>query len=40
MLYVLKIWDMLQYAFIFDTVWTGMPFTFIIILFVFLSYPD
>ena len=30
---------MLQYTFIFDTVQTEMPFTFIIILFVFLSHP-
>ena len=38
-LYVLKIWNMLQYTFIFDTVRTEMPFRFIIILFVFLSHP-
>ena len=39
MLYVLKIWDMLQYTFIFNTVRTEILFTFIIILFVFLSHP-
>ena len=39
-LYVLKIWNMLQYASIFNTVRTEMLFTFIIILFVFPSDTD
>ena len=34
---VLKLWNMLQYAFVFESVWMKMPFSFIVFLFIFLS---
>ena len=33
---MLKLWNMLQYALIFESVWMKMPFLFIIFLFIFL----